>query len=275
LFGHERGAFPGALTLRRGRFEQADGGTLFLDEIGEIPFDLQTRLLRALTDGHFYRVGGQDPIKANVRIIASTHQNLEARVAAGAFREDLLHRLNVIRLRMPALRERTEDIPVLARHFMLSCAKSLGVEAKNLSDDVLKEISSMPFPGNVRQLENLCHWLTVMTPSNVIGVSDLPADILAEAGEQPVLLQGESSSNVQPANKTGSVDWEGGLGRLAVKMLQDGDSEVYDVLCSKFEKVVLQAALEVTRGRRVEAAQRLGIGRNTITRKLQELGIND
>jgi two-component system nitrogen regulation response regulator GlnG len=263
------------LTLRRGRFEQADGGTLFLDEIGEIPFDLQTRLLRALTDGHFYRVGGQDPIKANVRIIASTHQNLEARVAAGAFREDLLHRLNVIRLRMPALRERTEDIPVLARHFMLSCAKSLGVEAKNLSDDVLKEISSMPFPGNVRQLENLCHWLTVMTPSNVIGVSDLPADILAEAGEQPVLLQGESSSNVQPANKTGSVDWEGGLGRLAVKMLQDGDSEVYDVLCSKFEKVVLQAALEVTRGRRVEAAQRLGIGRNTITRKLQELGIND
>jgi two-component system nitrogen regulation response regulator GlnG len=275
LFGHERGAFPGALTLRRGRFEQADGGTLFLDEIGEIPFDLQTRLLRALTDGHFYRVGGQDPIKANVRIIASTHQNLESRVAAGAFREDLLHRLNVIRLRMPALRERAEDIPVLARHFMLSCAKSLGVEAKNLSDDVLKEMSVMPFPGNVRQLENLCHWLTVMTPSNVIGVSDLPADILAEAGGQPVLLQGDSSTHVQNAVKTGSVDWEGGLGRLAVKMLQDGDSEVYDVLCSKFEKAVLQAALEVTRGRRVEAAQRLGIGRNTITRKLQELGIND
>ncbi|MBU3561584.1 nitrogen regulation protein NR(I) [Polynucleobacter hallstattensis] len=275
LFGHERGAFPGALTLRRGRFEQADGGTLFLDEIGEIPFDLQTRLLRALTDGHFYRVGGQDPIKANVRIIASTHQNLEARVAAGAFREDLLHRLNVIRLRMPALRERAEDIPVLARHFMLSCAKSLGVEAKNFSDDVLKEMSVMPFPGNVRQLENLCHWLTVMTPSNVIGVSDLPADILAEAGGQPVLLQGDSSTHVQNAVKTGSVDWEGGLGRLAVKMLQDGDSEVYDVLCSKFEKAVLQAALEVTRGRRVEAAQRLGIGRNTITRKLQELGIND
>jgi two-component system nitrogen regulation response regulator GlnG len=231
--------------------------------------------LRALTDGHFYRVGGQDPIKANVRIIASTHQNLEARVAAGAFREDLLHRLNVIRLRMPALRERAEDIPVLARHFMLSCAKSLGVEAKNLSDEVLKEISVMPFPGNVRQLENLCHWLTVMTPSNVIGVSDLPADILAEANEQPALLQGESSSHAQLAVKTNSVDWEVGLGRLAVKMLQDGDPGVYDVLCSKFEKAVLQAALEVTRGRRVEAAQRLGIGRNTITRKLQELGIND
>jgi two-component system nitrogen regulation response regulator GlnG len=274
LFGHERGAFPGALTLRRGRFEQADGGTLFLDEIGDIPFDLQTRLLRALTDGHFYRVGGQDPIKANVRIIASTHQNLEARVAAGAFREDLLHRLNVIRLRMPALRERAEDIPVLARHFMLSCAKSLGVEAKKLSDDVLKEMSVMPFPGNVRQLENLCHWLTVMTPSNVIGSSDLPTDLLAEAGEQPVLLQGESNPSAQVAVRVGSADWEGGLGRLAVKMLQDGDSEVYDVLCSKFEKAVLQAALEVTRGRRVEAAQRLGIGRNTITRKLQELGID-
>jgi len=275
LFGHERGAFQGALTLRRGRFEQADGGTLFLDEIGEIPFDLQTRLLRALTDGHFYRVGGQVPIKANVRIIASTHQNLEARVAAGAFREDLLHRLNVIRLRMPSLRERAEDIPVLARHFMLSCAKSLGVESKKLSDEVLKDIGAMPFPGNVRQLENLCHWLTVMTPSNVIGTGDLPADILAEASGQPVMLQGESN----PANPTvargGAVDWEGGLGRLAVKMLQDGDTGVYDTLCSKFEKAVLQAALEVTRGRRVEAAQRLGIGRNTITRKLQELGIDD
>jgi two-component system nitrogen regulation response regulator GlnG len=175
---------------------------------------------------------------------------------------------------MPALRERAEDIPVLARHFMLSCAKTLGVEPKKLSDDVLKEISVMPFPGNVRQLENLCHWLTVMTPSNVIGVSDLPADILAEASEQPVLLQGESNPSVPVAVRGAAVDWEGGLGRLAVKMLQDGDTEVYDVLCSKFEKAVLQAALEVTRGRRVEAAQRLGIGRNTITRKLQELGID-
>jgi two-component system, NtrC family, nitrogen regulation response regulator GlnG len=275
LFGHERGAFPGALTLRRGRFEQADGGTLFLDEIGEIPVDLQTRLLRALTDGHFYRVGGQDPIKANVRIIASTHQNLEARVAAGAFREDLLHRLNVIRLRMPALRERTEDIPVLARHFMLSCAKSLGVEAKKLSDDVLKEMSGMPFPGNVRQLENLCHWLTVMTPSHVIGSGDLPPDVLGQTVEQPNAIEGESSLANLMGVRGGVVDWESGLGRLAVKMLQDGDTGVYDALCSKFEKAVLQAALEVTRGRRVEAAQRLGIGRNTITRKLQELGIDD
>ena len=275
LFGHERGAFPGAQTLRRGRFEQADGGTLFLGEVGDLPFDLQTRLLRVLTDGHFYRIGGQDPIKANVRIIASTHQNLEQKVAAGLFREDLMHRLNVIRLRMPSLRERSEDIPILAKHFMLSCAKSLGVEPKKLSDEVLKEMSAMPFPGNVRQLENLCHWLTVMTPATIIGVGDLPADIVAQASEQPVVLQGESSS-ISPAPTKGNPgDWESGLGRLAVKMLQDGDTEVYDALCSRFEKAVLQAALEVTRGRRVEAAQRLGIGRNTITRKLQELGIDD
>ena len=275
LFGHERGAFPGAQTLRRGRFELADGGTLFLGEIGDLPFELQTRLLRVLSDGHFYRIGGQDPIKVNVRIIASTHQNLDAKVAAGLFREDLLHRLNVIRLRMPSLRERSEDIPMLARHFMLSCAKSLGVDPKKLSDEVLKEISAMPFPGNVRQLENLCHWLTVMTPANIIGVSDLPTDIVAEAGAQPVILHGESSPSVPVGAKIASGDWEAGLGRLAVKMLQDGDKEVYDALCARFEKAVLQAALEVTRGRRVEAAQRLGIGRNTITRKLQELGIDD
>ena len=275
LFGHERGAFPGAQTLRRGRFEQADGGTLFLGEIGDLPFDLQTRLLRVLTDGHFYRLGGQDPIKANVRIIASTHQNLEQRVAAGFFREDLMHRLNVIRLRMPSLRERSEDIPILARHFMLTCAKSLGVEPKKLSDEVLKEMSAMPFPGNVRQLENLCHWLTVMTPASVIGVGDLPADIVAQASEQPLVLHGESSPSSPATAKSSSGDWESALGRLAVKMLQDGDKEVYDALCSRFEKAVLMAALEVTRGRRVEAAQRLGIGRNTITRKLQELGIDD
>ena len=275
LFGHERGAFPGAQTLRRGRFEQADGGTLFLGEIGDLPFDLQTRLLRVLSDGHFYRIGGQDPIKANVRIVASTHQNLDSRVAAGFFREDLLHRLNVMRLRMPSLRERSEDIPMLARHFMLSCAKSLGVEPKKLSDEVLKEITAMPFPGNVRQLENLCHWLTVMTPANIIGVSDLPADIMAEAQEQPVILRGESSPTNPAPTKGAANDWESGLGRLAAKMLQDGDKEVYDALNARFEKAVLQAALEVTRGRRVEAALRLGIGRNTITRKLQELGIDD
>lgn len=275
LFGHERSAFPGAQTLRRGRLEQADGGTLFLGEVGDLPFDLQTRLLRVLSDGHFYCIGGQDPIKANVRIIASTHQNLDARVAAGLFREDLLHRLNAIRLRMPSLRERSEDIPMLARHFMLTCAKSLGVDPKKLSDEVLKEISAMPFPGNVRQLENLCHWLTIMPPANVINVSDLPADIVAEASEQLVILHGESLPSNPAVTKVASGDWESSLGRLAVKMLQDGDKEVFDALTARFEKAVLQAALEVTRGRRVEAAQRLGIGRNTITRKLQELGIDD
>jgi two-component system nitrogen regulation response regulator GlnG len=275
LFGHERGAFNGALTLRRGRFEQADGGTLFIDEIADIPFDLQTRLLRALTDNHFYRLGGQDPIKANVRIIASTHHQLESKVANGLFREDLLHRINGIRLRMPALRERTEDIPLLARFFMLSYAKSLGVEAKKLSDEVLVEMSNMPFTGNVRELENLCHWLTVMTPSNVIGTADLPKDVLHQATEQPIIHEGHNHANSANIARTGSADWESGLSRLAVKMLQDGDKEVFEVLSAKFEKVVIQAALEVTRGRRVEAAQRLGIGRNTITRKLQELGLDD
>jgi two-component system nitrogen regulation response regulator GlnG len=275
LFGHERGAFPGALTLRRGRLEQADGGTLFLGEIGDLPMDLQTRLLRVLSDGHFYRIGGQDPIKVNVRIIASTHHNLEQRVAAGFFREDLMHRLNVIRLRMPSLRERSEDIPILAKHFMLICAKSLGVDPKKLSDEVLKEMANMPFPGNVRQLENLCHWLTVMTPANIIGVGDLPADIVAQASEQVVTMQNDEEPNSLAVGKPNSGEWEAGLSRLAVKMLQDGDKEVYDALCSRFERAVLQAALEVTRGRRVEAAQRLGIGRNTITRKLQELGIDD
>ena len=275
LFGHERGAFAGALTLRRGRFEQADGGTLFLDEIGDMPFELQTRLLRALTDGHFYRIGGHDPIKANVRIIASTHQNLEARVASGHFREDLLHRLNVIRLIMPALRERSEDISVLARHFMMSCAKSLGVEPKKLSEAVLKEISGMHFPGNVRQLENLCHWLTVMTPSNVVDLPDLPTDIVAQASLETVVSEGDLLPPNTISSRSSPSDWESGLSRLAIKMLQDGETEVYDVLCSRFETVVLKAALEVTRGRRVEASQRLGIGRNTITRKLQELGIDD
>ena len=274
LFGHERGAFPGAQTLRRGRFEQADGGTLFLDEIGDMPFDLQTRLLRVLTDGHFYRVGGHDPIRANVRIIAATYQNLEARVASGLFREDLLHRLNVIRLRLPALRERAEDIPVLARHFMQHCAKNLAVEPKRLSDEAIKAIASKPFPGNVRQLENLCHWLTVMAPAAEIGVGDLPADLDAHSGVPESMVASETPATAMPSLRA-SADWEGGLGRLAVKMLQDGDKNVFDALTSRFEKAVLQAALEVTRGRRVEAAQRLGIGRNTITRKLHELGIDD
>src|SRR3954471_20203074 len=168
LFGHERGAFTGAQTMRRGRFEQADGGTLFLDEIGDMPFDLQTRLLRVLSDGQFYRVGGHHPMKSSVRVIAATHQNLEERVRAGTFREDLFHRLNVIRLRLPALRERREDVPALARFFLQKSAKELGVEAKRITEAAVARLMAFDFPGNVRQLENICHWLTVMAPAQTI-----------------------------------------------------------------------------------------------------------
>jgi two-component system nitrogen regulation response regulator GlnG len=272
LFGHERGAFTGAQTMRRGRFEQAEGGTLFLDEIGDMPFDLQTRLLRVLSDGHFYRVGGHDSLKSNVRVIAATHQNLEARVAEGLFREDLFHRLNVIRLRLPSLRERKEDIPLLARHFMQSSAKSLGMDVKRLSDDALAAISQLPFPGNVRQLENLCHWLTVMAPAQVIGAQDLPPDVVVMGADLP---EGSSITDVTKLKMASASDWESGLALVAKHLLQEGTREVFDILENKFEKAVLTAALEITRGRRVEAAERLGIGRNTITRKLQELGIDN
>jgi two-component system nitrogen regulation response regulator GlnG len=257
--------------MRRGRFEQAEGGTLFLDEIGDMPFDLQTRLLRVLSDGHFYRVGGHDSLKANVRVIAATHQNLEARVTEGLFREDLFHRLNVIRLRLPSLRERKEDIPLLARHFMQTSAKSLSMEAKRLSDDALVAISQLPFPGNVRQLENLCHWLTVMAPAQVIGAQDLPPDAIEIGADLPEGVATEILAKIKTASPG---DWESGLALLAKQLLQDGGRDVFSILETKFEKAVLTAALEVTRGRRVEAAERLGIGRNTITRKLQELGID-
>jgi two-component system, NtrC family, nitrogen regulation response regulator GlnG len=272
LFGHERGAFTGAQTMRRGRFEQAEGGTLFLDEIGDMPFDLQTRLLRVLSDGHFYRVGGHDSLKSNVRVIAATHQNLEARVAEGLFREDLFHRLNVIRLRLPSLRERREDIPLLARHFMQSSAKSLGMDVKRLSDDAVAAISQLPFPGNVRQLENLCHWLTVMAPAQVIGAQDLPPDVVIMGADLP---EGSTIADVATFKSASASDWESGLALAAKHLLQEGTHEVFGILENKFEKAVLTAALEVTRGRRVEAAERLGIGRNTITRKLQELGIDN
>src|SRR6202007_3091217 len=190
LFGHERGAFTGAQTMRRGRFEQADGGTLFLDEIGDMPFDLQTRLLRVLSAGQFYRVGGHQPIKSNVRVIAATHQNLEERVRQGVFREDLFHRLNVIRLRLPPLRERAEDVPALARFFLQQSAKELGVEPERITDEALEALKAFDFPGNVRQLENVCHWLTVMAPARVIEAKDLPPELLAErapAAEAPAM----------------------------------------------------------------------------------------
>ena len=255
LFGHERGAFTGAQNMRRGRFEQAEGGTLFLDEIGDMPQELQTRLLRVLSDGNFYRVGGHQPIKASVRVIAATHQDLEARVKQGLFREDLFHRLNVIRLRLPALRERREDIPLLARYFLQKSARDLGVEAKRLSDATLKYIAIQDLPGNVRQLENLCHWLTVMAPAATIEVKDLPPEMRAESA-------GASAE-----------DWIAALGREAELRLHRGETGIMDELTRQFEKVLILKALAQTGGRRIEAAQLLGLGRNTLTRKIQELKI--
>jgi two-component system nitrogen regulation response regulator GlnG len=274
LFGHERGAFTGAQTMRRGRFEQAEEGTLFLDEIGDMPMDLQTRLLRVLSDGHFYRVGGHAPIKANVRVIAATHQNLEDRVRQGLFREDLFHRLNVIRLRLPALRERKEDVALLARHFLARSAKELGVDAKRFADETLRFLASLPFPGNVRQLENLCHWVTVMAPSQVVEVKDLPEDL------RPVghtTLAHEPGSLAAPGGAAATAlagDWLSLLDAQARAMLSAGKLDVMPQLTAQFERTVIQSALSVTGGKRVDAAQRLGIGRNTITRKIQELGID-
>lgn len=255
LFGHERGAFTGAQNQRRGRFEQAEGGTLFLDEIGDMPPELQTRLLRVLSDGHFYRVGGHAPIRANVRVIAATHQDLESRVKEGMFREDLFHRLNVIRIRLPALSERREDIPLLARHFMKKSAQDLGVEAKRLSEATVMYLSRLEFPGNVRQLENLCHWLTVMAPGQLVEISDLPPELRQTETDLP-------------------VSWEDALDQEAQRLLARGVPNVYEVLMRHFERILIARALAHTGGRRIEAALALGIGRNTITRKIQELEID-
>ena len=302
LFGHERGAFTGAQTMRRGRFEQADGGTLFLDEIGDMPFDLQTRLLRVLSDGNFYRVGGHDAIKTNVRVIAATHQDLEQRVKEGAFREDLFHRLNVIRLRLPPLRERREDIAGLTRHFLQQSAKQLDVEPKRISAPALDMLSRFAFPGNVRQLENICHWLTVMAPAQMVETKDLPPDVIgatplasaaaplehvqpvaataSDVGQpaQPVPQQepgstGFSTTVTEPVVTTGSPQWELLLQSEASQMLAGGQPDVWEALTRRFESMLIQTALENTRGRRIEAAQKLGIGRNTITRKIQDLGL--
>ncbi len=310
LFGHERGAFTGAQTMRRGRFEQAEGGTLFLDEIGDMPFDLQTRLLRVLSDGHFYRVGGHSSVKANVRVIAATHQDLEQRVKEGVFREDLFHRLNVIRLRLPALRERREDVPMLTRHFLQQSAKQLGVEPKRISDAALAQLSGFGFPGNVRQLENICHWLTVMAPAQVIEPKDLPPEVASghadvaplraaadlprseapaarpvvaadtlpaddavstppAAGAAPAVAAMATMAGTSPLNGA----WETGLEAEALELLANGRHDVWDALTRRFESRLILTALANTKGRRIEAAQKLGIGRNTITRKIQELGL--
>jgi two-component system, NtrC family, nitrogen regulation response regulator GlnG len=303
LFGHERGAFTGAQTMRRGRFEQADGGTLFLDEIGDMPFELQTRLLRVLSDGHFYRVGGHSAVKTHVRVIAATHQNLEQRVKEGAFREDLFHRLNVIRLRLPPLRERKEDVPMLTRHFLQHSAQQLGVEPKRISDAALAWLEQFAFPGNVRQLENLCHWLTVMAPAQVIEPKDLPPEIGASDASQPPQSFGHAVASstmsapvsaasgalampVALAAEAGAApvltplqantpvsDWEHALVEQARGLLQSGQADVWDTLTRRFEARLIQVALAHTKGRRIDAAQKLGIGRNTITRKIQELNL--
>ena len=277
LFGHERGAFTGAQAMRRGRFEQAEGGTLFLDEIGDMPAELQTRLLRVLSDGFYYRVGGHQPIKADVRVIAATHQNLEERVRQGLFREDLYHRLNVIRLRLPALRERSEDIPLLARHFLVKSAQELGVEPKKLSEEALRFISQQPFPGNVRQLENLCHWLTVLAPAQVIKVEDLPLEMRQDT---PTAVPARTETTMSavsapPVMAVPTGDWTASLIAEVERRLQAGVPEVMDSLSRDFEAAVIRTALRHTHGRRIDAATRLGVGRNTITRKIQELQLED
>jgi two-component system nitrogen regulation response regulator GlnG len=258
LFGHEKGAFTGANSRRVGRFEQADGGTLFLDEIGDMPPDTQTRLLRVLADGEFYRVGGLTPIRVNVRIIAATHQHLEQRVQAGSFREDLFHRLNVISVHVPSLADRKSDIPLLARHFLDRAAEELGTENKAIRPETLEYLCNLPWPGNVRQLENTCRWLTVMASGREIHLEDLPPELSAETQrEAPV------------AN-----NWEQALERWVDEMLTEPvGSAVLDVAVPRFERIVIRAALKHTGGRKRDAAELLGWGRNTLTRKLAELGM--
>jgi two-component system nitrogen regulation response regulator GlnG len=258
LFGHERGAFTGAQAMRRGRFEQAEGGTLFLDEIGDMPPDLQVRLLRVLSDGEYYRVGGHAPLRASVRIIAATHQNLEERVRQGLFREDLLHRLNVVRLRLPPLRERNEDVAPLARFFLHKSARELAVEPKSLSEEALKMLAAFHFPGNVRQLENICHWLTVMAPGQRIEVADLPPEVRQPAGGKGAVIE---------------TGWLTALDRELSQALARGERAIGDRLEREFEKALIRRALAHTAGHRMEAAQWLGWGRNTLTRKIQELGM--
>jgi two-component system, NtrC family, nitrogen regulation response regulator GlnG len=261
LFGHEKGAFTGAAQQRVGRFEQADGGTLFLDEIGDMPPDTQTRLLRVLSDGEFYRVGGHSPVHVDVRIIAATHQNLERLVEQGLFREDLYHRLNVIRIHLPRLADRRVDIPLLARHFLKEAAAQLGGETKVLRPETEQYLSGLPWPGNVRQLENTCRWLTVMASAREVYIEDLPPELRAtEAAGTP------------------TIDWETALARWADEELgrfrSGGSVPLLDTAVPRFEKIVIEAALARTGGRRRDASELLGWGRNTLTRKMKELGMN-
>ena len=256
LFGHERGAFTGANARRPGRFEQADGGALFLDEIGDMPADLQTRLLRVLSDGEFYRVGGRLPVTADVRVIAATHQDLERRVREGSFREDLFHRLNVIQVHAPALRERRADIPLLTEHFLRRSGAELGVEPKRMLEQTQAFLTGLDWPGNVRQLENVCRWVTVMASGKDIHLDDLP-----EALRQPEAGAGPDQ------------DWEAGLRRWAEASLLRGETALLDRALPRFERILLAEALKRSGGRRQDAAKLLGWGRNTLTRKIKELGL--
>lgn len=257
LFGHEKGAFTGAANQRRGRFEQADGGTLFLDEIGDMPADTQTRLLRVLADGEFYRVGGHTPVKVDVRIIAATHQNLESLVHAGKFREDLFHRLNVIRIHIPRLSDRREDIPTLARHFLSRAALELSVEPKLLKSETEDYLQQLQWPGNVRQLENTCRWITVMASGREVHIDDLPPELLS-----------------QPQDSTPVSNWEQALRQWADQSLARGQSNLLDSAVPAFERIMIETALKHTAGRRRDASILLGWGRNTLTRKIKELGMN-
>lgn len=258
LFGHEKGAFTGAAANRQGRFEQADGGTLFLDEIGDMPLDVQTRLLRVLADGQFYRVGGHQAIKVDVRIIAATHQHLEQKVKTGDFREDLFHRLNVIRLQLPALGERREDIPLLTNHFLQHIAHELSVESKTLTPEAMAYLSAQPWPGNVRQLENICRWITVMSSGQQVHISDLPPEL-----EQQTNLQNDEGA------------WQGSLTLSIEKKLREGVSNISAQLLPEVERIMISSALRHTQGKKHEAAKLLGWGRNTLTRKLKELNISE
>jgi two-component system nitrogen regulation response regulator GlnG len=261
LFGHEKGAFTGAANVRQGRFEQANGGTLFLDEIGDMPLDVQTRLLRVLADGQFYRVGGHNAVQVDVRIIAATHQDLELLVQKGSFREDLFHRLNVIRVHLPPLSQRREDIPQLATHFLASAAKEIGVETKIMTKETAVKLSQLPWPGNVRQLENTCRWLTVMASGQEILPQDLPPELLKD----PVSVTHTAK---------GSQDWQSALTEWIDQKLSEGNSDLLTEAQPAFERILLETALRHTQGHKQEAAKRLGWGRNTLTRKLKELSMD-
>ncbi|MBW5408234.1 nitrogen regulation protein NR(I) [Morganella morganii] len=267
LFGHEKGAFTGALQVRQGRFEQADGGSLFLDEIGDMPLDIQTRLLRVLAEGQFYRVGGYAPIKVDVRIIAATHQDLERLVTEGKFREDLFHRLNVIRMQLPPLRERPGDIPRLTRHFLQKTAKELRTEAKTLHPETEKLLMQLPWSGNVRQLENVCRWLTVMSATQEVLPQDLPADLAMTAAGEHIRYE----NSYDPA----AGSWDQQLAQWADAQLRAGKTDLLADALPLFERTLLQCALNYSSGHKQDAARLLGWGRNTLTRKLKEAGIDD